>query len=238
MPKIRCSYSKIIQIDQLKPHPRNYNEHSSEQIDLYCEIIKEQGIRRAVTISNLSGNVTRGHGLLSACKKLGYTEIPVDYQDYDSEEQELADIVADNELARLSRINRDKRDSIIFALREKGVDLKLTGLSKEKLTDILQLKKKLDLSFDGLKEKVQSIVDTDSDDSDYDDYQDESEESGDDQDLSYAKQREISNSRKIPIVIILEPEFKEIWDAVKSTKFKVVDDSLAFKKMLELMKGD
>lgn len=232
--KIRCSYTAIIPIDQIKPHPRNYNEHSSEQIDLYCEIIKEQGIRRSVTISNLSGNVTRGHGLLSACKKLDYTEIPVDYQDYDSEDQELQDIVADNELARLSRINRSKRDSIIFDLKERGNNLKLTGLSQEKLTDILQLKKKLDLSYDGLKDKVSSGHKHDNID-DEDEPYDISYEPDDDseENLSYAKQREINNSRKIPIVIVIEPEFKEIWDSLKQTKFKVSDDSLAFKKMLE-----
>jgi DNA modification methylase len=110
--KMNCTFVKV---KDLKPRENNRNRHPKEQIDRLSEIIKYQGFRRPIIVSNLSGQVVCGHGRLEAAKKLGIKEVPVIYQDYIDEAQEYADHVADNALQGwseldLSGINADLGD--------------------------------------------------------------------------------------------------------------------------------
>jgi len=110
--RIRCEYSELVELHKLQPHPKNANEHPQEQIDRLAEIIDFQGMRSPIVVSKRSGFITKGHGRLDALKKLGWDKAPVDYQEYESEAQEYADIIADNEIAKwattnLSKVNTD-----------------------------------------------------------------------------------------------------------------------------------
>lgn len=96
---VKCAYDKIIPLKELKAHPKNFNKHSGEQIHRLARILEYQGIRRPVRVSKLSGYITAGHGLCLALKSLKATGAPCSFQDYDNEEQEIADLVADNAIA-------------------------------------------------------------------------------------------------------------------------------------------
>lgn len=112
---IKCTYSNLVKITDLKPNPKNPNKHPDEQIEKLAKIIDYQGMRSPIVISTLSGLIVKGHGRLEAIKRLGWTEAPVDYQDYEDEAQEYADMVADNSLSEWSRtdfsmVNLDIQD--------------------------------------------------------------------------------------------------------------------------------
>ncbi|MGE0528728.1 MAG: ParB N-terminal domain-containing protein, partial [Bdellovibrionales bacterium] len=104
-PTIHCAFDKLIPVDQLKPHPRNPNKHPKEQIKLLAHIMKAQGIRRPIVVSNRSGLITIGHGRLEAARLNGWKAYPVDFQEYESEAMEYADMVADNKIAELSEVD-------------------------------------------------------------------------------------------------------------------------------------
>jgi hypothetical protein len=104
-PLIKCLHSEMVRIEKLKPHPRDPNKHGKEQITLFAKILKYQGVRRPVRVSSLSGLLTAGHGQLMAFKENGWLSCPVEYQDYDSPEQEYADLVADNSLAAWAQVD-------------------------------------------------------------------------------------------------------------------------------------
>lgn len=112
---INCGYKGLVPIAKLKPHPKNRNIHPEDQIRRLADILKYQGWRYPVKVSNQSGYVTSGHGRIEAAKLNGWSDIPVDYQDYDNEDQEYADLTADNAIASwaeldLSGINTDLGD--------------------------------------------------------------------------------------------------------------------------------
>lgn len=114
---VQCTFVKMMPIHELKIkfHPKNRNQHPDDQITRLADILKYQGIRSPVKISNLSGLITAGHGRVLAAERNGWTEMPVDFQDYESEEQEYADVQADNAIASwaeldLSGINADLGD--------------------------------------------------------------------------------------------------------------------------------
>lgn len=103
--KVKCKFTKLVPISELKPHPRNRNSHPAEQIERIKKILVYQGWRKPVVVSNQSGFMTAGHGRIEAAKELGWDQVPVDYQDYDNDDQEYSDLVADNALSAWSSLD-------------------------------------------------------------------------------------------------------------------------------------
>jgi hypothetical protein len=97
--KIHCLYDALVPVTQLKAHPKNPNTHDKDQIKRLAQILDYQGWRYPVKISKRSGCVTSGHGRWMAAVENSWPEVPVNYQDYESEEQEYADVVSDNAIA-------------------------------------------------------------------------------------------------------------------------------------------
>ncbi len=104
-PTIHCAFDKLISVEELKPHPRNPNKHPKDQIKLLAHIMRAQGIRRPIVVSLRSGLITIGHGRLEAARLNGWKAYPVDFQEYESEAMEYADMVADNKIAELSEVD-------------------------------------------------------------------------------------------------------------------------------------
>ncbi len=88
---VYCAHDKIVETDSLVGNPRNPNKHTKDQIAALAKIIRRQGWRHPIVVSNRSGFVVKGHGRLLAAKKLGASEVPVDFQDYESEASEYSD---------------------------------------------------------------------------------------------------------------------------------------------------
>ena len=103
--KIMCSYGKLVDPYELIENPKNPNRHPEKQIEILAKLIKSQGFRRPIVVSNRSGFVTVGHGRLLAAKYLEMETVPVDYQDYESEAKEWADMVADNKVAEFAEFD-------------------------------------------------------------------------------------------------------------------------------------
>lgn len=109
---IHCSYDKLVPIGELKVHHQNRNKHPEEQIERLVKILKYQGIRSPIKVSNRTKLITAGHGRLEAFRRLKIKAVPVNFQDYESDEQEYADVQSDNAIASwaeldLSGINAD-----------------------------------------------------------------------------------------------------------------------------------
>lgn len=127
-PAIHCQYTRLALTDTLKPHPRNPNTHPPEQLRLYRKIIAHAGWRRPITISRQSGRIIRGHGAWQVATEAGWRKVPIEVQDYADEAAELADVLADNQLARYAAANREALDELIATLKKQKVDLELAGL--------------------------------------------------------------------------------------------------------------
>lgn len=139
--EIKCSYSKLVPVKELKPYGRNRNKHPKEQIERLAKLIEAHGLRHPVIVSNLSGEVVAGNGRLEALKLLGAKEIPVDYQDFETEDAEYTFSVSDNAVALwaeldLSGINADIPDLGPFDIELLGIkNFEIEVADKEGLTD-------------------------------------------------------------------------------------------------------
>ena len=99
---------KIIPIEELVSDPKNENIHSEEQIKLLEKVIRVNGFRTPLIVSNRSGFIVSGNGRLRAAKNLGMERLPVIYQDFENEANELRFRLADNEVARYSSLDKEK----------------------------------------------------------------------------------------------------------------------------------
>jgi DNA modification methylase len=154
---VYCAFDKIVNKNTLKVHPRNPNKHPEHQILLLAKIILKNGWRNPVVVSNRSGLVTKGHGRLLAAQKLEVADVPVDYQDYESEEMELADVVADNRISELSEMDRPILKDIISDLDTGAFDLGLIGYDMDSLEELMTAAPPAglgDLKFEGEGEGV------------------------------------------------------------------------------------
>lgn len=125
--KVECSYVEMMATDALKPHPRNPNTHPQSQIELLAKIIMKTGWRSPIVVSKRSGYVVKGHGRLRAAKHAGFQQVPVDLQNYETDEQELADLVADNRIAELAEMDMDALSGILGELSGMEFDMSLAG---------------------------------------------------------------------------------------------------------------
>lgn len=130
-----CAFDEIVQIETLKENPRNPNTHPKDQIRLLAEVIKKTGWRAPITVSTLSGMIVKGHGRLYAAKLAGFKEVPVEYQNFNSEDEELSALLADNKIAELAEIDTEKLTELFKDFNFE--DLELTGYSQEEFDDLI-----------------------------------------------------------------------------------------------------
>lgn len=152
---VYCAFDKIVDIAEVTPNPKNPNTHPPEQIELLAKIIQGQGWRAPVTVSTLSGMVVRGHGRLMAAQLLGLDAVPVDYQNYASEDDELADLLADNKISELSEIDNKKLAEAFANIDLEIINEGLTGFSADEVAKIQEAFAYTDVSPDDFGDDFQ-----------------------------------------------------------------------------------
>lgn len=153
---VYCAFDEIIKIGELKENPKNPNTHSKEQIELLAEVIKKTGWRAPITISNLSGLIVKGHGRLLAARVAGFEEVPVEYQNFKDDEEEMAALLADNKIAELAEIDDEKLKEIFNEFDFE--DLSLTGYSQDEFEELTGILDEADLleEADEIPEEVET----------------------------------------------------------------------------------
>ena len=138
--EVWCSFDKLVPVDELKPNPRNPNTHPQRQVELLAKNIRYFGWRQNLTVSRQSGFLVSGHGRLMAAKHLGVDVVPVQYQDFASESDELAVLVADNRLAELAAVDLNELEKIASEWKLTDFDTILAGFEPADLEGLLNPK--------------------------------------------------------------------------------------------------
>lgn len=133
--KINCTYQKLVPVSQLVRHPQNANKHPEKQIQLLAKILKYQGWRHPIVVSDLSGHIVAGHGRLDAALLNGWSEVPVDVQKFDDKAQELAFLLADNLISELAETDKQQLDEIVIELGD-SFDYENLGLTDSPLVSV------------------------------------------------------------------------------------------------------
>lgn len=133
---VYCAHDAVVATSELKPNPKNPNKHPQAQIEALGAIIRGNGWRNPITVSTRSGYVVKGHGRLLAAQLEELAEVPVDYQDYESEAAELADLTADNRIAELAETDNKLLLEVFAGIDAGDIDFSLSGYSSKEYEEI------------------------------------------------------------------------------------------------------
>lgn len=139
IPKIMFDPSKLKLVDPktLTVDPKNRNKHPPEQIDRFCKILKEYGMRWPILVSERTGVIKAGEGRLRAALQLKMPQVLVSYQEFDTDQQEYGFGISDNAIASwaeldLASINTDLKDL-------PDMDIELLGIKDFQLVETQML---------------------------------------------------------------------------------------------------
>lgn len=127
---VYCAFDEIIPVEELKPNPKNPNKHPRDQVELLAMVIEKQGWRQPVKVSTRSGLIVSGHGRYEAALLLG-CPVPVDFQSYPSDEDELADLLADNRIAEMAEMDNAMLRDLFAELDASDFDFNLSGYTDD-----------------------------------------------------------------------------------------------------------
>ena len=134
---VMCAHDEIVDIAKLVPNPKNPNKHPDSQIQALGKIIRQTGWRAPITVSTRSGFIVKGHGRLAAAMLEDMRAVPVDYQNYASEAEEYADLVADNRIAELAEIDQRMLADIFADIDTGEIPLEATGYNEEEVERLI-----------------------------------------------------------------------------------------------------
>lgn len=135
-PPIRCAFTRIAPVSELKPFPNNPNRHPPAQLAAYARILRHQGIRKALTVSKKSGFIVTGNGLFETALLEGWQFLPIDEQDFATAADEKAHVLADNQLPEMAELDPDLARDLLSDLGEADFDLDLTGFGDDDLAKL------------------------------------------------------------------------------------------------------
>ena len=152
-----CAFDEIVPLDDLRPNPKNPNRHPGDQVELLARVIKEQGWRQPVKVSTRSGLIVSGHGRYEAALLLG-CPVPVDFQNYPGEAEELADLLADNRIAEMAEMDAQALAALFSEFDESDIDISLSGYDADAVEQLrVELPADNDMDMEKADEDVPEI---------------------------------------------------------------------------------
>lgn len=124
---VYCAYTDMVRPSTLQSHPRNDNTHPESQIAMLAKSVRECGWRHPIVVSKRSGFIVAGHGRKLAALLMDVS-VPVDYQDFASDTEEIAFLMADNIIPELAVKDLEKFEMNKSILMEARFDIEAIGI--------------------------------------------------------------------------------------------------------------
>ncbi len=133
-------HNKIVPIDKLIPHPRNYRSHPESQIAKLVSSLARFGQGRSICVQDGPEGyiIVAGHGIVEAAKQLDYTEIRADILPANwTSEQIEGYLVADNLHSEESNDDDEMLAQLLQEQKDAGFALESIGSDDESLRQLL-----------------------------------------------------------------------------------------------------
>lgn len=125
----------LADINTLIPYARNSRTHSDEQIAQIAASIKEFGFLSPIVISD-DNTILCGHGRVLAARKIGLEKIPCIKENYLTEAQKRAYIIADNKLSLNASWDNELLAIEIADLQGSDFDISLLGFDDKEISKL------------------------------------------------------------------------------------------------------
>ena len=132
-----CAHDAIVPLKDLRPNPKKPEPAPTGADQAPRVDYKGHRLARPITVSKRSGFIVKGHGRMMAAELGDMAEAPVDYQDYASEAEELADLTADNRIAELATTNNKLLAEVFADLDTGEIPFMLSGYTEEEYGNLV-----------------------------------------------------------------------------------------------------
>lgn len=129
---------ELMEVEKLIPYVNNSRTHTDEQIAKVMASIKEFGFLNPILITE-DNVITAGHARLIAAQRLGIKKVPCIKENYLTEAQRKAYVIADNRLALDSGWDEELLKVELEALEGSDFDLSLTGFDEKEIADLFKV---------------------------------------------------------------------------------------------------
>jgi ParB-like chromosome segregation protein Spo0J len=133
--------NKIVPLDKLTAHPRNFRRHPEAQISKLVSSLVRFGQGRSIVCQDGPQGylIVAGHGIVEAAKKLQYTELRADILPADwTSEQVEGYLVADNMHSQDADDDHELLVQILQEQQDAGFNLASLGTDDETLRQMLE----------------------------------------------------------------------------------------------------
>ena len=122
-------------ITKLIPYARNARTHDDKQIAQIAASIKEFGFLSPIIVSG-DNTILCGHGRFYAAQKLGLSKVPCIKEEYLTETQKRAYIIADNKLSLNAGWDNEMLAVELSELQGADFDVSLTGFDETEIAEL------------------------------------------------------------------------------------------------------
>ncbi|MCZ7636747.1 MAG: ParB N-terminal domain-containing protein [Verrucomicrobia bacterium] len=134
---MNCAFDELVPLESWSRTHATRTSTRRPQVTLLAKVIAHQGWRSPIVVSRRSGFVVSGHGRYEAAKVLGLAAVPVDFQDFATDADEWAHLVADNRLAELAEVDDAALRGVLGELKAADFDMDLAGFDANALAGLL-----------------------------------------------------------------------------------------------------
>lgn len=125
-----------VNIESIKPHPRNYKSHPADQLEHLKKSITDNGIYRNVIVAS-DNTILAGHGVVTAARALGLTSVPIlRLPIHSGHINAIKLLTADNEVSHLGEVDDRALTNILKEIMD-STDLLGTGYDEKMLANLL-----------------------------------------------------------------------------------------------------
>jgi hypothetical protein len=123
-----------IPLDQMRPHPENYNQGD---VGAICESLDSHGFYGAVIVQRATGNILAGNHRYFAAQAKGAKTLPGFWLDVDDEDAKRI-LAVDNRTAKLATVDESKLVQLLASVFSTPKGLAGTGYDGDDLDDLVQ----------------------------------------------------------------------------------------------------
>lgn len=130
--------TETVEVERLRPHPRNYREHPEDQLRHIEASLRQHGVYRNVVVAS-DDVILAGHGVVEAARNVGLETLPVIRVPIGSDEpQAIKILTADNELTRFAFHDDRQLAELLREIRDVD-ELLGTGYDDAQLANLLMV---------------------------------------------------------------------------------------------------
>ena len=128
--------SLAIQIDSVKPDPRNARKHNDKNIQAIKRSLEAYGQRKPIVVNSRTGIIEAGNGLWTAAKALGWDSIAAVMVE-DDPESATGYAIMDNRSAEIAEWDMPTLKDLLEELDTGSFDMNLTGFDDKDIEDLM-----------------------------------------------------------------------------------------------------